>query len=103
ESCSRNDLIDRIAVIDFKAFATRYLEFPRVEAQLLENCGMDVGDIVTLLDGVKSDFVGRPVRDAALDAATCHPNGESIRMMISAISSLTCRRSTEFGREDHDR
>ena len=60
---SGEDRLDRLAVVDVEAFPAGDLELPGVEAELLEDGGVDVGDVVAVLDGVEADLVGRPVDD----------------------------------------
>ena len=73
-----------------------------VEAELVEDRGVDVGDVVAVLDGVEADLVGRAVDDAALQAAAGHPDGEAEDVMVAAVGTLRTGRATEFGGEDHE-
>ena len=41
-------------------------ELPQVEAELLQDRGVDVGDIVAVLDGMKAELIGRAVYHAPL-------------------------------------
>lgn len=65
---------------------------------------MDVGDVMSILNGMKSDFVGDPVRDATLDSATRHPDGKTVDVMVASVSSLSPRRAAKLARKhDHGR
>ena len=61
----RNDLVDRFAMVDVKTFPTGNFELARIEAQLLKDCGMDVGDIMAIFDRVKANFIGRPMNNSS--------------------------------------
>jgi hypothetical protein len=50
-----------MAVVDIQSFASGDFQAARVEAELIENGGVDVGDVVTVLDRVEADLVGRAV------------------------------------------
>ena len=69
----------------------------------MQDGGVDVGDVVPVLDGVEAEFVGRAVGDAALDAAAGHPDGEAVGMVVAAVGPLGAGRAAELGRPDDDR
>ena len=75
----------------------------RVEAELVQHGGVDVGDVVAVFDGVEAELVGRAVGDAPLDAAAGHPDREAERMVVAAVGSLRAGRAAELGRPDDDR
>ena len=60
----------------------------RIEAELVQQRGVDVRHVVTIFDGVVADLVGRAVDDSPLDPAAGHPDREPIRMMIAAVFSF---------------
>ncbi len=60
----RQNLPDRLAVVDLQPLAAGDLQLARVEAELVQDRGVDVGDVVAVLDGVEADLVGRAVDDA---------------------------------------
>src|SRR6266478_4137865 len=70
---SGQDLPDRSAVVDIQPLAARHFQAPWVEAQLVQDRGVDVGDVVPVLDGVESYFIGSAVDHAPLDAPACQP------------------------------
>ncbi len=59
--------------------------------------GVDVGDVVAVLDGMKADLVGGAVGDAPFDAAARHPNGKAERVMVASVGSLRAGRAAELG------
>ena len=70
----------------------------------MQHGGVDVGDVVAVLDGVEAELVGRAVDDAALDAAAGHPDGEAERMVVAAVGLfLRPGRAAELGGPDDDR
>ena len=56
-----------------------------VEAELAEDGGVDVGDIVPVFDGVEAQLVGGAVDDAAPDAGAGEPDGEAVRVVVAAV------------------
>ncbi len=56
----------------------------RVESQLIQNGRVNSANMQRILYCFSAQFIGRPVRDATLDAATSHPHGEAVRVVISS-------------------
>src|SRR5688572_2627616 len=79
---SSDDLADRFAEVDLEAFPAGDLEPARVESQLVEYGGVDVRDVVAILDGVEAQLVGRAVGDPPLDPAAGHPDREAVRVVV---------------------
>ena len=75
----------------------------RVEAELVQDRGVDVGDVMPVLDGVEAEFVGRAVDDAALDAAAGQPDREAVGVVVAAVGALRTRGAAELGGPDHER
>ena len=73
-SDSGDDLVDRQAVVDVESLAAGDFQLAGVEAELLENRGMNVGHIVPVLDRMETNFVRRSVSDPPFDAAAGHPD-----------------------------
>src|SRR3954471_6849198 len=69
----------------------------------MEDGGVDVGDVVPILDGVEAQLVGRAVDDARLDPAAGQPGRESIGVVVAAILPLRAGRPAELGGPDDDR
>ena len=79
-----------------------------VDAQLVQDGGMQVADGHRILHDVVAEIVGLAVRYPTLDAAAGQPRGEAARMMIAAVIvafqvALAVDRTTEFAGKDHDR
>ena len=66
-------------MIDVETFTTRDFEFARIEAELLEDRRVYVGDIMAVLDSVEADFVGCAMNDASFESPTCKPDGKTDR------------------------
>ena len=80
---SGENLADWFAVVHVEAFAAGDFQAARVEAELMQHRGVDVGDVMAILDGVKAQFVGDTVLHAALDATAGEPGAEALWMMIA--------------------
>src|SRR4051794_22774484 len=59
-----------------------------VEAEQLEDGGVEVADVDGVLDDVVAEVVRLAVDRAALDAAAGHPHGEAARVMVAAVVGL---------------
>src|SRR5262245_3073345 len=81
---SGDDLADGFAEVDLQALVAGHFQLPRVEAELVQDGGVDVGDVVTVLGGMEADLIGGAVDDAALDAAAGQPHAEAVGVMIAA-------------------
>ena len=77
--------MDRRAVIDVEALSAWDFELSGVEAELMEDGRVDVGDVVAVLDGVEAEFVGRAVDDSSLDASAGEPGAEALRVVIATV------------------
>ena len=64
---------------------------------------MQIGDIVSVFNGVKSDFVRRTMSQSAFNSASGEGYRESIWMMIAAVSILKARRSSKLSTDDDER
>ena len=74
----------------------------------MQDGGVDVGHIVPVFDGVKTQLVGGSMSDAALHPAAGHPDGEATGVMIASIvlacqTTLTIRRASELTSPNHQR
>src|SRR5579862_9123244 len=61
-------------------------ELVLVEAELVEDGGVDVAEVVAVLDGVEADVVGGADDLAAFDAAAGEPHGEAEVVMVAATA-----------------
>src|SRR5438034_1029711 len=73
-----------------------------IQTHEVESRGVDVGDVVAILDGVESYLVRGTVNDTAFDAAACHPGAESLRVVI-ASRLLRARSPAKLRAPDHQR
>ena len=71
---SSNDFHDRLAMVDLKSFATGNLKLAGVKTKLPEDRRMNISHVVSVLDGMEADFIGRAVSDATFDSAASHPD-----------------------------
>src|SRR4051812_11369779 len=69
----------------------------------MENRGVDVGNVVTILDRVKTNLVCGAMHHAPLEAAAGHPNSKSKDMMVAAVGVLRTRTAAKLGRKDDKR
>ncbi len=82
---------------------------PRVvDAQQVQDRGVEVVDIDRLLGHLPADVVGRSVSDAVLEAGSGQPDAEGVRVVIAASTHFTVPtfgigRAAELGVEDHQR
>ena len=65
----REDLLNHFAVIDFKPFAAGYLESPRIKPELMQDSGVNIGNVVAMFDGVKAQFIRGAVLHTGFNAA----------------------------------
>ncbi len=63
---------------------------PRViDAQQVQDRGVQVVDAHAVDDGLEAEFVGLAVVDAALDSAAGQPGGEGVRIVVAAGAPLS--------------
>ena len=74
-----------------------------IQAQQVQDRGVQVVDVDWVFNGVPAEFVGGAVSHASSDAAASQPHRESERMMIATVLSLGSGRATEFTTPDHQR
>ena len=56
-----------------------------VEAQQVQQRGVQIVDVDAVFDDVEAEVVGSAEREARLDAAAGHPIGEGVGMMVAAV------------------
>lgn len=100
---SRDDIVDRLAKVDVQTLVTGNLKASRIQPELMEDGRVDVGNVVPILNSMESQFVGRPVYGATLDATAGQPNRKSIRVMIAPIGILRPWRAAKFGGPNNQR
>ena len=76
-----------------------------VEAQQVQDRGVQVVDVDLVFDGGEAEFVGGAVDVAALDAAAGQPHGEAVVVVVAAVEArqLGDRRAAELAAPDHQR
>src|SRR5437016_5937524 len=90
-------------MLDLQALPPGDLEATGVEAQEVEDRGVDVGDIMAVLDGVEAQLVGGAMDNAPLDAATGQPDREAVVMVVAAVGALRAGGAAELGGPADDR
>src|SRR5262249_52589720 len=73
-----------------------------VDAEKVEQGGMDVVAISRGFRGLVGPLVAFTVGDAAFDAAASQPRGERCRVVVAAFASLAARHPAKLGRPDDD-
>src|SRR5207247_1403514 len=99
-NASGKNRLDHFAVVEFEAFAAWEFEFAGVQAQATQDCCVDIGHVMTVLDGVETQFVRHAMLDAPSNAGAGEPRAKGLRMMI-APGAFGPGRTTEFGPENH--
>ena len=74
---SPDEFADGLAVVDVEALAAGDFEAAGVEAELVQDRGVDVSDVVAVLGGVEADLVSGPMHDALSQPASSHPDAEA--------------------------
>ena len=80
-----------------------------VEAEQVQDRGVQVVHARGVLDGFEAELVGGAIDGAAADSAAGHPHGEAVRVVIAAelglavAAELDGRRAAEFAAPDHER
>ena len=98
-----NDVFDRVTKVDFQPLSAGDCETARIEAELLHNSRMNVGDVVPILNGVEAEFIGGPVNCPAFDSASSHPDGKAKIVVTSPVRTLAAGSPSEFRAPDHKR
>ena len=57
----RKNLADHIPVVDLEALAAGNFESSRIQAELAQDCRVDVGDVVAVLHRVKTDLTRKNI------------------------------------------
>ena len=73
-----------------------------VQSQQVQNGGMPIVDVHFALYGFVAVFVGGSVAESALYAATGHPSGVSLVVVVAAVTSLGVRCPSEFAGPDDE-
>ena len=92
-----------MAKVAIEALAAWYDHAARVEAELVQNGGMHIGDVVAILYGVKAQLIGRAVGDAAFDSSARHPDGKPVGVVVATIAALGTGCPPKFAGPNHKR
>ena len=76
------------------------VEALEVEAEQVEDRGVEVGDVAAVGDGVVAEVVGGAVGLAALDPAAGEPDGEAVGVMVAAVLALGAGSPAELATPD---
>ena len=71
-----------------------------IDAQEVQDRGVEVVDLDLVLDGVVAVVVGGAVDGAAFDPAAGQPDGEAVGVVVAAVGSLRHRGAAEFAAPD---
>lgn len=74
-----------------------------VDAHEVQHRSPHIIDGAGVFDSVVAEVVGGAVDVAGLDAATGHPDGEAVGVVIATITALREGRSAEFAGPDDER
>ncbi len=85
---SSDDLVDNFAKVFFEALAAGEDHAAGVEAELVQNSGVDVGDVVAVLDGVEAEFVSGAVGDPTFNTTAGHPDAKAVRVVVATVAEL---------------
>ncbi len=75
-------------MINVQSLTVWQLKASRIKAQLMQDRGVDICDVVSVFNGVEADFVGGSVHHASFQTPTRHPDRESKDVVITAGRSL---------------
>src|SRR5436190_8701560 len=81
-----DNLPNRFAVINLETLSPRDLQTIRVQPHQLKYGRVNIGDVVTILDRVKAEFVCSTMRHAPFDAAAREPRGKALGMVVAACA-----------------
>jgi len=71
------NIVDGITKVLFETLMARNFQFVRIKAQQMINGGMNISDIVRVLDCVIAQLIGCPIYHATLDTSSSHPDTKS--------------------------
>lgn len=73
-----------------------------VDAQQVQNGGMEIVDVNAVMHGSETKVIGLSVRDAPFDTAPGKPRGEAEVIVVSAGTILRSWCATKFPAPDHE-
>src|SRR5215467_14378762 len=72
-----------------------------IEAELVKDRGVDIAQMMGVLDGSQTDLVRGPRDRAAANAASGHPHAESGVVVVAALATLCFGRAAELAAPYH--
>jgi hypothetical protein len=72
-------------MVYFQTLSFRQFQFSGIEPQLMQDGGVDIGDIMAILDRMKSNFIRRTMNGSALDSSPGKPDRKTEDMMVSPV------------------
>ncbi len=104
-----DNLADRLGAFDAHQLlvqaAVEVAQPVRIQPELMQDRGMEVLDVETVLDGVVAQLVGLADAGPALDPAAGHPHREAVGVMVatSPLGELRGRLAAELAAPDNQR
>src|SRR6266404_3437562 len=68
----------------------------------MQNGGLKIADVVSILNGVITGIIGRAVDDSRLNSASRKPRSESSRVVVPALGVLRPWASSEFASPNYE-
>src|SRR4029079_14843051 len=99
-------LADDFAFDERQAFVAaegRIGQLVLIEAEQVQNGGVDVAEVIGFFDGCEADGVGSADPLAAADATAGEPHGEGEIVMVAAFAALGFWRAAEFAAPENER
>ena len=93
----RDELVNRFAMVDLQPLASRDFKLSRIEAELMENSGVNIGNVMPVVGGMKPDLVRCAMDDTCFETAPSHPDAESKNVVIPSVGILGAWSSAKFG------
>ena len=90
-------------MLDLQSLAAGDLDQAGVDAEQVEDRGVDVRDVMAVLDGMEAELVGGAVDESPPDSAAGQPDREAVVVVVAAVGPLRAGCPTELGRPDDDR
>src|SRR6516165_6302132 len=89
---SGQDALDRVVLFHAREAHVEALELvgkaAMIDAQAVEDGGVEVVDVYGILDHVVAEIIGLAVHEPLLDSAAGKPDGEALGMVVAAIVVL---------------
>ena len=72
-----------------------------VKSHQVQNGGVQIVNVDPVFHSGQAEFIGRSIAEARFDTPSCHPNGETVVVVVSALLSLRGRCPTKFTAPNH--